>query len=145
MDADFSHDPSFLPSFVAALDAGADVVVGSRRMAGGTVVGWGPLRHVLSHGGSLYSRLLLGVSVRDMTTGFKAYTREALEQLDVGSVRSNGYAFQIETTYRAVRSGLRVVEVPIVFVDRRAGQSKMSRKDIAEAVWGVWRMRGWRR
>jgi dolichol-phosphate mannosyltransferase len=141
MDADFSHDPSFLPGFIAALDAGADVVVGSRRMAGGSVVGWGPVRHLLSHGGSLYSRLLLGVSVRDMTTGFKAYTREALERLDVGSVRSNGYAFQIETTYRAVRSGLRVVEVPIVFVDRRAGQSKMSFEDVIEAVTRVIRMR----
>jgi dolichol-phosphate mannosyltransferase len=141
MDADFSHDPKYLPDFVAALDAGADVVVGSRNVPGGSVEGWGPLRHLLSKGGSLYSRLLLGVSVRDLTTGFKAYTRPALERLDIGSIRSNGYAFQIETTYRAIRCGLRVVEVPIVFVDRRVGRSKMSRKDILEAVWGVWGMR----
>ena len=141
MDADFSHDPKYLPAFVAALDAGAQVVVGSRNMPGGSVEGWGPLRHLLSKGGSLYSRLLLGVSVRDLTTGFKAYTREALERLDIGSIRSNGYAFQIETTYRAIKCGLHVVEVPIVFVDRRVGRSKMSRKDILEAVWGVWGMR----
>lgn len=141
LDADFSHDPKYLADFVAALDAGADVVVGSRNMPGGRVEGWGPLRHLLSKGGSLYSRLLLGVSVRDMTTGFKAYTRQALERLDIGRIRSNGYAFQIETTYRAIKCGLRVVEVPIVFVDRRVGRSKMSRKDVLEAVWGVWGMR----
>jgi dolichol-phosphate mannosyltransferase len=141
MDADFSHDPKYLPAFMDALAAGAEVVLGSRNVAGGSVQGWGPLRHLLSKGGSLYARLLLGVSVRDMTTGFKAYTREALERLDIRSIRSNGYAFQIETTYRAVRLGLRVVEVPIVFVDRRAGQSKMGRSDVQEAIMGVWGMR----
>ncbi|HKY37918.1 MAG TPA: polyprenol monophosphomannose synthase [Polyangiaceae bacterium] len=141
MDADFSHDPMRLRAFVSALDAGADVVVGSRNMPGGRVEGWGPLRHVLSKGGSLYSRLLLGVSVCDLTTGFKAYTRQALESIDIGSLRSNGYAFQIETTYRALRCGLRVVEIPIVFVDRRAGRSKMSLADVLEAVTGVIRMR----
>lgn len=137
MDADFSHEPSYLPAFVAALEAGADLVVGSRNMPGGRVEGWGPLRHFLSKGGSLYSRLLLGTSVRDMTTGFKAYSRAALERIDIGSIRSNGYAFQIETTYRAIRRGLRVVELPIVFVDRRAGRSKMSRRDVFEAVVAV--------
>ena len=141
MDADFSHDPGSLPAFVAALDAGADVVVGSRSVPGGGVVGWGVGRHMLSKGGSLYSRLVLGVGVRDMTTGFKAYTRAALECIDIASIRSNGYAFQIETTYRALKSGLRVVEVPIVFVDRRVGRSKMTGRDVLEAVLGVPRMR----
>ena len=141
MDADFSHDPKYLPAFVAALDAGADVVVGSRNVPGGSVVGWGPLRHLISKGGSLYSQLLLGVGIRDLTTGFKAYTRRALELLDIDAVRSNGYAFQIETTYRALQQGLRVVELPIVFVDRRVGESKMSLRDVLEAVTGVIRMR----
>jgi dolichol-phosphate mannosyltransferase len=141
MDADFSHDPQHLPAFVAALDAGADVVVGSRNIPGGGVVGWGFGRHLLSKGGSLYSRLVLGVGVRDMTTGFKAYTRAALLRLDIATIRSNGYAFQIETTFRAIKLGLRVVEVPIVFVDRRVGRSKMSRREVVEATFGVWVMR----
>jgi dolichol-phosphate mannosyltransferase len=141
MDADFSHDPRYLPAFVAALDAGADVVVGSRNIAGGAVRGWGPLRHLLSKGGSWYSRLVLSASPHDMTSGFKAYTRRALEVIDIETVRSSGYAFQIETTYRAERRMLRLCEVPIVFIDRRAGASKMSIHEIWEAVWGVWRMR----
>ena len=141
MDADFSHDPKYLPAFVAALDAGADVVVGSRNVPGGSVVGWGPLRHLISKGGSLYSQLLLGVGVRDLTTGFKAYTRQALELLNIDAIRANGYAFQIETTYRALQQGLRVVELPIVFVDRRVGKSKMGLADVLEAVTGVIRMR----
>jgi dolichol-phosphate mannosyltransferase len=141
MDADFSHHPRYLPSFVAALEQGADVVVGSRNMAGGSVEGWGPLRHLLSKGGSLYSRLILAASVRDMTSGFKAYSRRALELIDIPQIHSNGYAFQVETTFRALRAGLRVVELPIVFVDRRAGKSKMSRSEVWEAIIGVWRMR----
>lgn len=141
MDADFSHDPAQLTRLVRALEQGADVVVGSRNIAGGAVKGWGPGRHLLSRGGSLYSRLILNVHVRDMTSGFKAYTRAALEVIGISEVRSNGYAFQIETTYRALRGGLRVVEVPIVFVDRRVGTSKMSRREVWEAVTGVWRMR----
>jgi dolichol-phosphate mannosyltransferase len=141
MDADSSHDPRYLPAFVAELDAGADVVVGSRNVAGGGVRGWGLGRHLLSRGGSLYSRVVLGVEVRDMTTGFKAYTRRALERIDIRRVRSNGYAFQIETTYLALRRGLRVSELPIVFVDRRAGHSKMSQREVWEAVVGVWRLR----
>lgn len=141
MDADFSHDPKYLPAFVAALDAGADVVVGSRNISGGGVAGWGLLRHLLSKGGSLYARALLSSPVRDMTTGFKGYTRRALELIDVNGLRSNGYTFQVETTYRALVAGLKVVEVPIVFVDRRVGQSKMSRYDILEAVTGVFSMR----
>ncbi len=117
------------------------MVLGSRNVPGGGVEGWGPGRHVLSKGGSLYSRTILGVGVRDLTTGFKAYTRRALEAIDPGTLRSNGYSFQIETTYRALRKGLRVVEVPIVFVDRRAGRSKMSRRIFAEAILEVWRLR----
>jgi dolichol-phosphate mannosyltransferase len=141
MDADFSHDPKSLPAFVAALEAGADVVVGSRGVPGGGVRGWGPLRHALSKGGSLYSRLILGSPVRDMTSGYKAYTRRALELMGPDTLRSNGYAFQVETTYRALRSRLRVVEIPILFVDRRAGQSKMTWREIGEAAIAVWRMR----
>jgi dolichol-phosphate mannosyltransferase len=141
MDADFSHDPRLLPAFVAALDAGAEVVVGSRNVPGGAVRGWGPLRHLLSKGGSLYARFVLQSPVRDMTTGFKAYTRRALELIDIKALRSNGYAFQVETTYRALQHGLRLVEIPIVFVDRRVGRSKMSSRDVLEAVVGVARMR----
>ena len=141
MDADLSHDPAYIPRFLEAVAAGADVVLGSRNVPGGGVEGWGLGRHVLSKGGSLYARAILGVGVRDLTTGFKAYTRRALEEIDLGTVRSNGYSFQIETTYRALRKGLRVVEVPIVFVDRRAGRSKMSRRIFAEAITEVWRLR----
>jgi dolichol-phosphate mannosyltransferase len=141
MDADLSHDPGHLPAFLSAFEQGADVVVGSRNVPGGGVEGWGLGRHVLSKGGSIYSRLILGVGVRDLTTGFKAFTRRALETIDLPSIRSNGYSFQIETTYRALRRGLNVVEVPIVFVDRRAGESKMSRRIFAEAVVMVWKLR----
>jgi dolichol-phosphate mannosyltransferase len=121
------------------------VVVGSRNVPGGAVRGWGPLRHLLSKGGSLYARMILQSHVQDMTTGFKAYTRRALDLIDVASLRSNGYAFQVETTHRALQRGLRVVEIPILFVDRRAGHSKMTRHEIAEAAVGVWRMRLGRR
>jgi dolichol-phosphate mannosyltransferase len=141
MDADLSHAPHHLPAFLDAIAAGADVVLGSRNVAGGGVEGWGLGRHVLSKGGSLYARAVLGVPVRDLTTGFKAYTRRALAAIDPRSLRSNGYSFQIETTYRALRKGLTVVEVPIVFVDRRAGHSKMSRRIFAEAITEVWRLR----
>ena len=141
MDADFSHDPHFLPAFVAALDSGAEVVVGSRNVPGGAIEGWGLLRTLLSKGSSLYARLILQSPVRDMTTGFKAYTRRALDLIDVATLRSNGYAFQVETTYRALQCGLRVVEIPILFVDRRTGQSKMSRHEIIEGALGVWQMR----
>jgi dolichol-phosphate mannosyltransferase len=141
MDADLSHDPAYIPRFLEAVQSGADVAVGSRNVAGGGVEGWGLGRHVLSKGGSLYARTILGVEVHDLTTGFKAYTRRAIEAIDLGSIRSNGYSFQIETTYRALRKGLRVAEVPIVFVDRRAGRSKMSRRIFVEAVGEVWRLR----
>lgn len=141
MDADLSHDAKYLPDFVAALDAGYDVVIGSRNIPGGGVDGWGLGRHIMSKGGSLYSRTVLGLDVSDLTSGYKAFSRRALEATDLGSVRSNGYAFQIELTYRAVLRGMRVKEVPIRFVDRRAGQSKMSRRVFAEAVGVVWKLR----
>lgn len=141
MDADLSHDARYLPQFVAALEEGFDVVIGSRNVTGGGVEGWGPGRHFISKGGSVYSRLVLGLSVRDLTSGFKAFNRRALESIDLGSVRSNGYSFQIELTYRAVLHGMRVKEVPIVFVDRTLGRSKMSRKIFLEAIGMVWKLR----
>jgi dolichol-phosphate mannosyltransferase len=141
MDTDMSHDPAHLPAFFEAFDRGADVVAGSRNISGGGVEGWGLGRHVLSKGGSFYSRMVLGVGVRDLTTGYKAFTRRALETINLSSVRSSGYSFQIEMTYRALRAGLRVTEVPIVFSDRRVGQSKMDRKIFLEAIGVVWRLK----
>jgi dolichol-phosphate mannosyltransferase len=141
MDADLSHQPRYLDAFFGALAEGADVVVGSRNIRGGAVEGWGLGRQVLSKGGSLYSRLILGVSIRDLTTGYKAFRRQALEQIDLATVQSNGYSFQIEMTYRALRRGFRVVEVPIVFIDRTLGQSKMNRKIFLEAVGVVFKLR----
>lgn len=141
MDADHSHDPRYLPAFVAALDEGFDVVIGSRNIPGGGVEGWGLGRHVMSKGGTLYARLVLALEVYDLTSGYKAFSRRALEAIDLKSVRSNGYAFQIELTFRAVMRGMRVKEVPILFVDRRAGHSKMSRRVFAEAVGVVWKLR----
>jgi dolichol-phosphate mannosyltransferase len=141
MDADHSHDPRHLPAFFQALEAGADVVVGSRNIRGGRIEGWGPGRYLLSKGGSLYARLVLGAGIRDLTTGYKAFTRSALVRIGLSEVQSNGYAFQIEMTYRALEKGLRVVEVPIVFVDREAGRSKMSRRIVAEGVVAVWKLR----
>jgi dolichol-phosphate mannosyltransferase len=141
MDADLSHDPKYLPDFFRALAGGADVVVGSRNIPGGAVEGWGPGRQILSKGGSLYSRVILGVGVRDLTTGYKAFTRGALLAIDLATVRSNGYSFQIEMTFRALKRGLHVVEVPIVFVDRTLGQSKMNGKIFREAIGIVWKLR----
>lgn len=141
MDTDLSHDPKYIPEFLRAIDEGADIVIGSRNIPGGGVEGWGPGRHIVSKGGSLYSRVILGLGVRDLTSGYKAFARRALEAIDLGAVKSNGYSFQIELTYRALRRGMRVREVPIVFVDRRAGQSKMSRKIFLEAVGMVWKLR----
>ena len=141
MDADLSHDPKYLPDFFRALAGGADVVVGSRNVPGGAVEGWGPGRIILSKGGSLYSRVILGVGVRDLTTGYKAFTKNALLAIDLDTVRSNGYSFQIEMTFRALKRNLRVVEVPIVFVDRTLGQSKMNGKIFREAIGIVWKLR----
>jgi dolichol-phosphate mannosyltransferase len=148
MDADLSHDPAYLPALLAAIESGADMAVGSRNIPGGGVSGWGPGRKLLSKGGSLYSRMLLGVAVRDLTTGFKAIRREVLEAIDLDRIRSEGYSFQIEVSFRALVKGFRLVEVPIVFVDRRAGQSKMSLRIFLEAVvmvpWLRWRSRRWK-
>lgn len=141
MDADLSHDVRHLPAFEEALSAGYDVVIGSRNIPGGGVQGWGPLRHFVSKGGSLYARLVLGLPVRDLTSGYKAFSRRALEAIDLERVRSNGYSFQIEMTYRAIRRGMRVREVPIVFVDRTVGRSKMSRRIFVEAAGVVWKLR----
>jgi dolichol-phosphate mannosyltransferase len=140
MDADHSHEPRDLPRLLRAIADGADVAVGSRNVPGGGILGWGLGRHLLSKGGSLYARLVLGAPIADLTTGFKVYRRGALEAITPSTLRSNGYAFQIETTYRALRGGARVAEVPIVFVDRRAGASKMDRRIFVEAIGGVWRM-----
>jgi dolichol-phosphate mannosyltransferase len=136
MDCDFSHDPKDVPRLLAAAEH-ADVVLGSRYVAGGGVENWGPLRRFVSSGGSLYARMLLGVGIRDLTGGFKCYRRAVLEKLDLDAVTSTGYAFQIETTYRALRAGFRVVEIPITFADREAGASKMSKGIFLEAVWKV--------
>jgi dolichol-phosphate mannosyltransferase len=141
MDADLSHDVKYLPDFFRALDDGADVVIGSRNIPGGGVEGWGLGRHVISKGGSIYSRTILGLPVKDLTSGYKAFSRRALEAIDLPSVRSNGYSFQIEMTFRAILRGMKVKEVPIVFVDRTAGASKMSRKIFLEAVGVVWKLR----
>ena len=141
MDADLSHDAKYLRDFFRALDVGADVVIGSRNISGGSVEGWGLGRHVLSKGGSLYSRAILGIGVYDLTSGYKAFTRRALQRIDLSRVQSSGFSFQIETTYRAFQEGLEIVEVPIVFVDRRAGKSKMSRRVFAEALGVVWKLR----
>ena len=141
MDADFSHDPRHLPELVAAIDAGADLAVGSRYVEGGGTRNWGFGRRLISRAGGRYARTVLGVDVRDMTAGFVCYRREALERIDLDAITSNGYSFQIEMKYRAHRAGLRIVEVPIVFEDRRVGQSKMSRAIVAEALWMVWKLR----
>ncbi len=142
MDADGSHRPVDLPRLLDALDH-ADVALGSRYVDGGGTEGWPLHRRLLSRFGGTYARLLLGVPITDLTGGFKAYRREALARLDLAAIRSDGYAFQIETTWQALRRGLTVVEVPITFTDRVAGRSKLSRRIIAEAVWTVLRLR-WR-
>ncbi len=134
MDCDFSHDPADVPRLIAACENGADVALGSRYVPGGGTVDWGRGRRLVSTGGSWYARTLLGVRVRDLTGGFKCYRRRVLESMDLDAIRSKGYAFQIETTYRAIRLGFSVVEVPIVFSDRTAGTSKMSRSIVIEAV-----------
>jgi dolichol-phosphate mannosyltransferase len=136
MDCDFSHDPADLPRLIAAA-AEADLVLGSRYVPGGGVTHWGIFRRALSRGGSLYAQLLLGLPVRDLTGGFKCFRREVLEGVDLAGIAADGYGFQIEVTYRAIRAGFRVKEVPIVFRDRRVGQSKMSARIALEAVWKV--------
>ncbi|RKG86975.1 polyprenol monophosphomannose synthase [Corallococcus terminator] len=141
MDADFSHDPSYLPLFLDTAEGGADLVLGSRYVQGGGTVNWGVGRKIISRGGSLYARSILGVDVRDLTGGFKCFHRRVLETLNLDEVRSTGYAFQIELTYRTLRKGFTVREVPIVFEDRRVGHSKMNKKIFAEALGMVWKLR----
>jgi dolichol-phosphate mannosyltransferase len=140
MDSDFSHDPAYLPRLLDA-SRRADLVIGSRYVAGGWVSDWGPVRRLISRGGSAYSRLVLGVDVHDLTGGFKCFRREVLEAIDLDAIEVRGYAFQVEMTYRAIQLGFKVVEVPIVFRDRRAGESKMVGSIVAEAVVQVPRLR----
>lgn len=143
MDADFSHDPQHLPEFLRAIQS-ADLVLGSRYREGKvTVVNWPIARLILSYFANVYARRVTGLDVWDATGGFKCFRREVLEAIDLNKVRSNGYAFQIEMSYRASKRGFRIVEIPIVFVDRTEGQSKMSKTIVREAVWMVWRLRWW--
>ncbi|MDQ3571678.1 MAG: polyprenol monophosphomannose synthase [Actinomycetota bacterium] len=140
MDADFSHDPADIPRLLAAAKD-ADLVIGSRYVAGGSVADWGPIRRGISRSGSAYARKVLGVEVRDLTGGFKAVHRRVMAAIDLESIASLGYAFQVELTYRAIQAGFRVAEVPITFRDRRIGQSKMTGGIVLEAALGVPRMR----
>lgn len=140
MDADFSHDPAHIPDLLGAA-RGADLVIGSRYVPGGDINEWGPIRRFISRGGSTYARVTLGLGVRDLTGGFKVIRRAVLQAIDLDTITSRGYAFQVETTYRAIKAGFRVVEVPIVFSDRRVGTSKMSKAIVAEAIWRVPAMR----
>lgn len=143
MDADFSHDPRHLPE-ILALAGELDVVIGSRYMRGVTVVNWPMGRLLLSWLANWYARIVTGLPLHDLTSGFKCYRRRVLEGLDIDAIRSNGYAFQIETVFRAWHAGFRVGEIPIVFVDRNVGASKMSKRIVWEAIWMVWRMRWWK-
>jgi dolichol-phosphate mannosyltransferase len=136
MDCDFSHDPRDVPRLIAAVEAGADVAIGSRYVPGGGTENWGLIRRLISRGASLYTRTLL-MPVHDPTSGFKCFRREVLERIDLDAIESMGYAFQIENVYRARRAGFTVVEVPIVFAERQVGHSKMSRKIVLEAMWKV--------
>jgi dolichol-phosphate mannosyltransferase len=134
MDCDFSHDPADVPRLIAACEDGADLALGSRWVDGGGTVNWGLLRRLISRGGSLYARVVLGVAVHDLTGGFKCFRRRVLETIDLDAIAARGYGFQIEGTYRALRAGFRVVEIPITFVDRRVGESKMSGAIVVEAM-----------
>ncbi len=140
MDADFSHNPESLPEFLHELES-ADLVVGSRYLHGVTVVNWPLKRLILSYGANVYSRVITGIPIKDLTGGYKCFRRQVLEALDLSRVRSDGYGFQIEINYKAWRKGFRIKEIPIMFVDRRAGESKMNRRIVWEAAWMVWRLR----
>jgi dolichol-phosphate mannosyltransferase len=137
MDCDFSHDPADVPRLIDAARDGADLVLGSRYVPGGSIPNWGFVRRFISRGGCLYAQLWLQTRIRDLTGGFKCYRRAVLESIDLEAIHSRGYAFQIETTYRSRRKGFRVVEVPITFADREEGGSKMSRAIVLEAIWKV--------
>jgi dolichol-phosphate mannosyltransferase len=144
MDADFSHDPRYLPALLAAAEQGNDLVIGSRYVPGGGTTDWGLMRQIISRGGNIYAGIILGLPIADSTGGFRCYRRRVLETIDLGAVRSNGYAFQIEMAYRVRRAGFHIGEVPIIFPDRRVGHSKMSRRIVIEALVNVWRLRfGW--
>lgn len=141
MDADFSHDPRHLPQFINRIHEGADIVLGSRYVPGGGTRNWSFLRRFISRGGSIYSRLILGLPFHDLTSGFKCFRRQVLETLDLSGIDANGYGFQIEVTYRCFKHGYQIVETPIIFVDRRVGKSKMSQGIVFEAMLMVWRIR----
>jgi dolichol-phosphate mannosyltransferase len=141
MDADLSHDAAYLPDLLRRIDQGADLVLGSRYVPGGGVENWGLARRFISRGGCLYARTILGVPINDLTGGFKCFRREVLETIDLDGIQSSGYGFQIEMTYRALQLGFRVEEVPIIFVDRAVGTSKMSNDIVFEAMVNVWRLR----
>jgi dolichol-phosphate mannosyltransferase len=140
MDCDFSHDPADVPRLIAAAED-ADLVLGSRYTPGGGTANWGLVRRFVSRGGCLYAQIILGMRVRDLTGGFKCFRRAALEAIDLDALSAHGYAFQIEATYRVHRAGLRIREVPITFVERRAGASKMTGSIVTEAMWKVPRLR----
>lgn len=140
MDADFSHDPGELPRLLKKAE-NCDVVIGSRYISGVNVVNWPMSRLILSYCANLYTRIITGMPVRDTTAGFKCYRRKVLASLDLDAIHSNGYAFQIETNFLAWKKGFRICEIPIIFVDRRVGVSKMSKKIVREAVWMVWKLK----
>ena len=141
MDADFSHDPAHLSQFMREIEGGADLVLGSRNIRGGGTRNWSLLRKIISRGGSLYAQLILFSPYRDLTSGFKGFRRSVLEALDLDNIRSNGYSFQIEVTHRAHQMGFKIKETPIIFVDRKVGQSKMNSKIVLEAMGVVWKVR----
>ncbi|KPJ60012.1 MAG: dolichyl-phosphate beta-D-mannosyltransferase [Latescibacteria bacterium DG_63] len=140
MDADFSHDPASIPDFLSAIEK-CDLVLGSRYLDGVTVVNWPLSRLILSYSANLYTRIVTGLPVHDATGGFKCFHRRVLESIDLDSVHSDGYSFQIEMSFKCWRNGFKIKEIPITFVDRRVGTSKMSQKIVWEAVWLVWRLR----
>lgn len=141
MDADFSHDPRYLPALLEATETRYDLTLGSRYVAGGGTTDWGIVRKLISRGGNIYAGLILGLPVVDATGGFRCYRRQVLETLNLDSIRSNGYSFQIEMVYRTMQAGFRIGETPIMFPDRRVGRSKMSRRIVLEALLAVWRLR----
>ncbi len=141
MDADLSHDASYLPHFLRLIDQGADLVLGSRYVKGGGVENWGLSRKIISRGGCLYAQTILGLPLRDLTGGFKCFRRQVLETIDLDTVDTKGYGFQIEMTYRVYKLGFKVVELPIIFVDRKVGESKMSNDIVVEAMKNVWKLR----
>ncbi len=142
MDCDFSHDPKYIPEFLNAIQE-ADLVLGSRYKSGVNVINWSMGRLLLSYYANLYSRIVTGLPVKDATGGFKCFRRQVLEAIQLDRVKSNGYSFQIEMSFRAWKKGFRIKEIPIVFEDRKVGQSKMSKKIVREAIWMVWRLRIW--